>query len=407
MQSLRSQLSLASSLLACCLATLACGATSPPAEQAAGSGGRGGTAAGGIPGTGGAIGTGGSDAGSGGEPTAAGTTSGGRSSGSGGSSSGGSRAGGAGGELSGRAGASGGDLSTTGGTAGAPETGGAPGQGGTGSGGTAGTGMGGGAGSAPKPPATPSTGCGEAAPELGSSTSPLSVSNHKYYVKLPTSYDVNTPSPLLFVFNGTGDPISWGELNAGFEGRNIIRVYPNPMSTSGWGAGDVPFFLPLYEQLTSQFCVDKSRVFAAGSDSGGTFASILGCEHASLLRGVAFSGAREPRAGTPDAAYPVDVTMRTCTAQVAAIAIHSPMDRIVSPEQGQKIRDFYRTLNHCGADTIQLQGSSSVSKCFQYQACDAGFPVYWCEHSDSTYADTYHGWPSFAGTLTWKIFSAY
>jgi len=220
-------------------------------------------------------------------------------------------------------------------------------------------------------------------------------------------YDASAPYPLIVVFHGTGDHINWGELYAGFEGRNAIRVYPEATSVNGWGAADVPFFMPLYDQLTSHLCVDKARVFAAGSDSGGTFASILGCEYASVLRGVAMSGTREPRVGTPDGMYPLDVTMRTCTGRVAAVVIHSPKDNVVGPQHGPKTRDFFLALNHCGTETIAVPFPISVANCVQYQACDAGFPVDWCEHSDPTYNSSYHGWPGFAASVSWGLFSSY
>jgi poly(3-hydroxybutyrate) depolymerase len=227
------------------------------------------------------------------------------------------------------------------------------------------------------------------------------VANHKYSVTVQNSYDNTTPSPMVIVFNGTADPISWAELNAGLENRPAIRVYPHPGST-GWSANDLSFFMPLYDEMTSSFCVDTARVFAAGSDSGGDFASILACEHARLLRAVAHSGMKEV------SGFPLDPAQRTCTGQVAAVVIHSPKDRISRPENGEKSRDFYLARNHCGSTTVTVQNfSDRWSNCVQYQGCDAGFPVTWCPHDDPTYADSYHGWPSFAGPLSWSVFSSF
>ena len=69
------------------------------------------------------------------------------------------------------------------GGAGAGGTGGPGGMSGAGGAGGAGGGGGG------KAPADPSSGCGKANPQLGSSGSPLMVSGHQYYVKLPGTYD--------------------------------------------------------------------------------------------------------------------------------------------------------------------------------------------------------------------------
>src|SRR6478609_6021416 len=128
---------------------------------------------------------------------------------------------------------------------------------------------GGTAGSAPsggKVAPDPSNGCGKANPKVGSSGSPLTVSGHQYYVKLPTNYDASKPYPVLMMFNPTGNPIEWAEGNARFEGTGPkeawIRVYPTMANNgNGWGASDVSFFAPFYEQVLASYCVDKARVF--------------------------------------------------------------------------------------------------------------------------------------------------
>jgi polyhydroxybutyrate depolymerase len=343
-----------------------------------------GSATGGSPGTAGTLSSGGSGMGT------AGTAQGGAS------LAGAATAAGQAG--TGTAGGAGGAVTTAGSGAG-----GVSGGGGAGVVGAAGSGIGGSSTGA----AEPSAGCGKASPMTGSSGSPLTVSSHQYYVKLPTAYDASKPYRLLFVFNPTGNPITWAEQSAGFESLGAkdtaIRVYPAPASmASGWGASDVAFFSPLYEKVTGDYCVDKARVFAAGESSGGDFSSILGCEHADKLRGVA------PGATKNVSQYPLTAASRKCTGQVTPIVIHGKNDNVVGPENGPKTRDFYAALNHCGAMTTPVQGyTDTLSNCVQYQGCDAGFPVYWCLHTDPNYSNTNHGWPAFAAKMVWSVFSAY
>jgi poly(3-hydroxybutyrate) depolymerase len=281
---------------------------------------------------------------------------------------------------------------------------------GGGSGGNAGrggAGSGGAGGSGGKAPADPSTGCGKANPQTGSSGSPLNVSNHQYYVKLPTGYDANKPYPVLFMFNPTNNPISWAETSAGFEQLGAkdawIRVYPHPAnSSSGWGSGDVSFFTPLYNTITSSFCVDKKRMFAAGESSGGDFSSILGCEHADQLRAVG------PCSTKPVNGYPLTVGSRNCTGHVTAVVIHGKNDNVVGPANGPLTRDFYVALNHCSSMSTPVPGyTDTLSNCVEYQGCDAGFPVVWCNHTDPEYSGTNHGWPKFAAKYLWEKFSSY
>jgi polyhydroxybutyrate depolymerase len=359
------------------------GATNGGSAPTGGSTPTGGTTTGGIVGvpTGGTIGTGGT---TGGAKATGGAATGGSSSGgsgNGGSASGGTPNGGGGMGGKAMAGASGGGMSG---------------------------GVGGGGGGGPsKAAADPSTGCGKANPQVGSSGSPLMVSGHQYYVKLPTGYDASKPYPTIIVFNPTNNPISWAEQSAGFEATGPkeawIRVYPHPAnSSSGWGAGDVAFFQPFYDQITSSFCIDKARVFATGESSGGDFSSILGCEHANKLRAVA------PCATKNVSQYPLTVGQRTCTGQVASVVIHGKNDNVVGPENGPKTRDFYVALNHCGTMTMPVSGyTDTLSNCVQYQGCDANYPVFWCQHTDPEYSNTNHGWPKFAPKFLWALFSTY
>jgi poly(3-hydroxybutyrate) depolymerase len=299
----------------------------------------------------------------------------------------------------GPAGGSGG-ASVDGGSKAGSNTGGNAGA--SGSAGSAGSG-GGGSTTAPDP----SAGCSKASPMTGSGSSPLTVSGHQYYVKLPAAYDASKPYRLLFVFNPTNNPITWAEQSAGFESNaakdNAIRVYPHPAnSASGWGASDVSFFRPLYDKVIADYCVDKARMFATGESSGGDFSSILGCEYGDILRGVA------PAATKDVGGYPLDTATRKCKGEVTPIVIHGKNDMVVGPENGPKTRDFYAKLNHCGTTTTPVTGfTDTLSNCVQYQGCDAGFPVYWCQHTDPNYSNTNHGWPAFAPKMIWATFSAY
>ncbi|HYQ30141.1 MAG TPA: hypothetical protein VER04_23085 [Polyangiaceae bacterium] len=306
-----------------------------------------------------------------------------------------------------RAGTSGAGAAT-GGTTGAAGAahGGAAGSAGSGSG-SAGSGSGS-AGAGSKVPAVPSTGCNKANPATGTSGSPLTVSGHQYYVKLPSNYDASKPYPVLMMFNPTGNPISWAESNAGFETTGPkeawIRAYPTMANNAnGWGASDVSFFAPFYEQVLASYCVDKARVFASGESSGGDFASILGCEYGDKIRATA------PCSTKPVNGYDLAVPIkRQCKGEVTAVVIHGKNDNVVTPANGPKTRDFYAALNHCSMTTMPVSGyTDTLSNCVMYQGCDAGFPVYWCNHTDPNYSGTNHGWPAFANKFLWALFSSY
>ncbi len=278
------------------------------------------------------------------------------------------------------------------------------------SGGAGGSGgVGGGSGGGGSLPVQPSAGCnsGNSSPGVGSAGNPLMVSGHQYYVKLPSGYDGSTPYLAIFMFNPTGNPIDWAEKNAGFESNGAadgaIRIYPHPAnSSSGWGSGDVSFFQPLYDTVIADYCVDESRMFAAGESSGGDFSSILGCEFGDKLRSVA------PCATKPVGGYPLNVSQRDCVGEVTAVVIHGANDNVVGPENGPATRDFYTELNHCGDSSEPVEGyTDSMSNCVEYQGCDEGFPVFWCLHNDPEYSGTNHGCPHFAADFLWELWSSY
>jgi poly(3-hydroxybutyrate) depolymerase len=334
------------------------------------------------------------------------------SSGAAGSGAGTNASAGRGGSGSGQAGqgsSQAGSVGVGGNATGGNATGGMSSAGGM-SGGSATTGGSGAGGSTGgKPPADPSMGCNKANPATGTSSAPLKVSGHDYYVKLPTNYDASKPYPVMMMFNPTGNPISWAEQNAGFEKTGPkeawIRVYPTmAVNANGWGANDVAFFEPFYEQVLSSFCVDKARVFAGGESSGGDFVSILGCEHGDKVRAVA------PCATKPVNGYDLDLTKRQCKGQVTAIVIHGKNDNQVGPANGPKTRDFYVGLNKCAMDPMPtpVQGyTDTMSNCVMYQGCAADHPVYWCLHTDPNYNNTNHGWPGFAPKFLWELLSTY
>jgi poly(3-hydroxybutyrate) depolymerase len=392
---------------ACCAGALVLlGALNGCAQTPTDESGQGGSTASGLGGSTGVAGMGGPAGASGGSGPSSGnggSTGVAGSTGPGGSAAGstgvaGSVAGAGGTSVAGQGGTSAGGRGGTGGGATGGSTGGSPGGS---TGGAAG-------GSTGKPPANPSAGCGKANPATGSSGSPLNVSNHQYYVKLPTGYDASKPYPVIFMFNPTGNPLSWAETSAGFESNGAkagaIRVYPGPASmANGWGAGDVSFFMPLYNQVIANYCVDKARMFAAGESSGGDFSSILGCEYANVLRAVG------PCATKDVSGYPLNASTRKCTGQVTSVVIHGKNDNVVGPANGPKTRDFYVALNHCmTANPQPVAGyTDTLSNCVQYQGCDPGYPVYWCNHTDPEYSGTNHGWPKFAAGFLWSLFSSY
>jgi polyhydroxybutyrate depolymerase len=242
-------------------------------------------------------------------------------------------------------------------------------------------------------PVTPSAGCANGSTTQGAASLTIRGAQADYVVTLPPGYSPTTPTPLAFGFHGRNRThVEFQTIDAsGIQtelGSRYIMVYPKSQGGPGWNFdAEVPpsieFFDALYAQMTQNYCVDLSHVFAVGHSSGGYFSIILACRYGSLLRGI----------GTVAGA----IQEQMCTTErVAGLLIHGPNDTVVNISGGRGARDQLLARNGCQQGT----GPGVEAQCQAYQGCAEGFPVQWCEHTEPTYSDgngpTNHGWPSFA-----------
>ncbi|KEQ61746.1 alpha/beta-hydrolase, partial [Aureobasidium melanogenum CBS 110374] len=117
-----------------------------------------------------------------------------------------------------------------------------------------------------------------------------------YNVHVPSGYDPNKAAPLILAFHGRGETGSNLESETGFSLARInpygIVVYPTAIQDSSgyttWqgdpsyvGNGtinDMNFVRTLVANMSSQYCIDTSRVFAAGFSNGGGLVNVLACD---------------------------------------------------------------------------------------------------------------------------------
>jgi polyhydroxybutyrate depolymerase len=233
-----------------------------------------------------------------------------------------------------------------------------------------------------------------------------------YYVNLPSTYDAQHPYPLGFAFHGTDrNHYDCRSLDCyGFQsalGEEAVLVYMQSLRTpstaieGGWDderENNAAFFEAVLSSLESEFCIDESRVFVAGTSSGAIFANLLACRYGDRLLATA------PVAGS----LPED---EGCRGTPAALLIHGIDDPHVPFESGEAARDFYLSQNGC-SDVTEPDLASVHSQirekrdaiptvqdiaCVDYQGCST--PVRWCEHSYGGYDLSTHGWPPAGGEL--------
>lgn len=253
-----------------------------------------------------------------------------------------------------------------------------------------------------------SAGCGsKAAPPDGRRSLTVAGTAQSYYVHAPKGYDANKPYPLFFMFHGSthsgadyeGTGPTSGLFGEGIRytiGAEAIVVFPNATPKNGvtqFDYTDHKVFDAILAEVRGLLCVDNRRVFLAGHSSGAYFANELGCFRGDQIRGIA------PAEG----ALGFAPATTTCKGSPAAFVMHGMLDKVNPFMNGVEASKFWATHDGCNyAMTMPV----SPRPCVAYAGCMPGSPVVWCAHSETAYAGTGHGWPSFATQGLWAFFKS-
>ena len=253
-------------------------------------------------------------------------------------------------------------------------------------------------GSSTDAPPTPTSGCGKASGGSGNFTIDVSGTSRAYIVKIPGNYDMNKPYKLVFAWHGaTGTAQQIAQSGYyGLETRaaNSTIFVAGQGLDAGQGTGwpntngqDVAFVKAMVDWMRANYCVDNARIFSVGMSYGGIMSNTLGCSMGDVFRAIA------PMSGMG----PFVFGTTKCVGQTAAWLAHGNADTTVAFDSGIASRDYWRTANHCTANS----SPSAPAPCVSYQGCDTGFPVNWCEF------DGGHTVPTFAPEGIWNFFSQF
>ena len=127
----------------------------------------------------------------------------------------------------------------------------------------------------------------------------------EYILYVPTSYESNTPSPLIINFHGYGGCASnfsseVGDLNSLADSENFIIAYPqavvgekgdvywNPEDNGiqNIEENDVFFTEQLIEDISNKYTVNSSQVYATGYSNGGMMSYGLACSKGDLIAAI-------------------------------------------------------------------------------------------------------------------------
>ena len=262
---------------------------------------------------------------------------------------------------------------------------------------TAGTGAGGQSGGRPS---GPSAGCTKAPPNETPGSQVLHTidvtgmadkyvagyTHRKYSTQMPKDYDPTKPYPVVFYGPGCGATSCEG---SNFSGRSDVFIVqaiagadakgdnlvpkngaPGCFQAGKEGTGDSPegpYFDQVMAQVDGAYCIDRGKVFAAGTSSGSWLSNYLACARGNVIRGIAAdSGGLQFDHGT---------------CQPGAAIMELPGDAATAKDQaGHEIgsalaRDMFIMLNGCSM-TPTTMSYGPANNCQVYGGCAS--PVAWC-----------------------------
>ena len=255
----------------------------------------------------------------------------------------------------------------------------------------------------------------------------------RYLVVVPLDYDPERRYTLIFAFHGLGGDREqlrgYMNLEEPAAGAAIV-IYPEGLvvqgSDTGWDlnaeSDDLSFVDALFDQYTAELCVDEKRVFATGHSYGGCMTSSVGCFRGDRFRGIA------PVAGCGP------FGRASCTGQVAAMIIHSPLDTTTDYSDGIQSCSTFLSRNscdqspECGCQWVEAlndpadecvqtaqapysteqvidvgEDDAGPPQLRQYLNCDPGFPVVQIDHYNGR-DPRFHNPPPWAPAVIWEFF---
>jgi poly(3-hydroxybutyrate) depolymerase len=255
------------------------------------------------------------------------------------------------------------------------------------------------------------SGCGASAwPASGTFNINVAGTPREYIVTLPTNYAATKPYKLIFAWHGLGGSAAQVAGQGGFGGfgasyayyglqamadNTVIFVSGQGLDPYDAGAGwpnrndeDIAFTKAMLQWLQSKYCIDDKHIFSVGMSYGGIMSDTVGCEMGDVVRAIT------PMSGEGPYSY---FGAKPCVGEVAVWMSHGNQDTTVPFEAGVASRNHWIAANHCGSVTKAV----GPGTCVEYQGCDQGYPVDWCEF------DGGHTIPSFATQGIWSFLSRF
>jgi polyhydroxybutyrate depolymerase len=196
-----------------------------------------------------------------------------------------------------------------------------------------------------------------------------------FVVRVPAGYTGRTPLPMVIAFHPGGMSAQYmqGRVPVHRVWPEAIAVFPEGFPNIDSGRGglqpvwqrapgdmqdrDLAYFDQMIEWLRANHCYDPKKLFVMGYSNGAGFTSVLACQRASLIAGVAIASGR--LACAPAEPKPI-------------IFSHGMSDATIPYNNGVDAAAAWSSLNKCGSPP-----KHGAPGCFAADSCTEA-PVTMC-----------------------------
>lgn len=214
-----------------------------------------------------------------------------------------------------------------------------------------------------------SPGCGKPTNKSPGTYHGATIGSRKYDVRLPNNYDPDIAYPMIVQFHGCSSVTNntpmervAGEEAIIVRGHGIEGDPNRPCWKTSPNHPTRDYVLAMVAAVPNNFCVNTDQIFATGYSSGTWLVNSLACHSGDIFRGMGTVSRGE------------HFENQNCKGQVGQVYVQDAADGLAGSEQS---RARALKTNNCSNQTVPI----NPSPCVDYQGCDVGYPVTWCQTS--------------------------
>ena len=254
-----------------------------------------------------------------------------------------------------------------------------------------------------------SAGCGRAAQTgaLRRKTADGAGNTRDFELLVPVSQSPNKPLAVTFVYHGSGGnedvAKGYGLQNAPGAAEASIFVFPRGIPFEGYGVGwndecsgyDMPLFDHMLADISENFCIDPSRVFAAGFSWGGDHVTALACCRGSRVRAIAPASCSDEFSDPSNHCTYKNAPCPNAGSTAVRFTFDRGGDGPLTAQQYAATTQLFRGLDRCSGSAV-----AGNKPCVSYEGCSQPYV-------ECGYSGLGHALPPGWANDTWQFFASF